>query len=1009
MTVRLELLGPPRILRDGAVIDIARRRTRAVLWRLAAPGGRVARDEVLATFWPDLDRPMALQQLRSALHTLRRALGPLIDGDEASLGLAAGVAVDWRTLDRLLASRAPDPAALAACLDAVQGELLAGVVLAAAPRFDAWLTLEREHCARQIQHGMVVVAQHAASDGRVHQALAWLERAIAHDPMREDVVRTAMQIAYQVGERASAIHMFERLRDTLDESLGVPPSATTRTLYDTIVTDRMPLADIPLPAGAIRHTGARPPAPRFVGRSAEVARLRAVLGTGDIALISGPPGIGKTRLADEAAREPFALTMRSTARELDRSLPYQPVVEAMRELLRDHAGAARLERELAPAWRHELARLLPELAPAGPPHGDGRADELRMREAVTQACRIIGAGRPLVWVLDDAHWADHATLSFIAALLRRSEPVLTIVMTVTVAVWPAALADVLQTARRQGRLTALALEPLPAAAAHQVLASQLPGAPAAALDQLARRAEGNPLILVALASHAQHRGVAAVLADDALAIPDAVHALVTARLARLSATARRVAEVAAALGQRFDGGWLVRAATIEEHLVLDALDELLADGMVRTGGATDYAFDHALTVAVIQHQASDLRRRSIHRHIATALEALHADLEPVAGVVMQHWRAAGDLQRAGRAARLAARRAVSVAAWDVAIDAYRVVLAGTADGHRATLLLELGEAQISAAAYGAAGQTLEEAWQLADARADHATAARAALAWGHALLGQSRFADAAAIAARLVARGGPELARAEILWGAALSLEGADLAAAAEHFARAAAAPETADAAVHAQVCFELGSVLAQQGHLVEAVAQYREAAAHAAAGGTAHALMWRILAANNAGYHLHLLGDAAAHETAEAGLRLARDAGMIGLEPYLLSTLGEIALAGGALDAAARWFDHGLALAGRLGMPERIAGLTANLGRLALARGANDVAIHQLSLALAQADALGTRHLATQIRSWLAPLLPDAEARAMLHTARAAAALAGRHHLLRAIDAALAGIHPPG
>ena len=94
MTVRLELLGPPRILRDGAVIDIARRRTRAVLWRLAAPGGRVARDEVLATFWPDLDRPMALQQLRSALHTLRRALGPLIDGDEASLGLAAGADVN---------------------------------------------------------------------------------------------------------------------------------------------------------------------------------------------------------------------------------------------------------------------------------------------------------------------------------------------------------------------------------------------------------------------------------------------------------------------------------------------------------------------------------------------------------------------------------------------------------------------------------------------------------------------------------------------------------------------------------------------------------------------------------------------------------------------------------------------------------------------------------------------------------------------------------------------------
>jgi DNA-binding SARP family transcriptional activator len=1010
MTVRLELLGPPRILRDDVVIDIPRRRTRAVLWRLAAPGGRVARDQLLAYFWPDLERPMALQQLRSVLHTLRRALGPLILSDELSLGLAPDVVVDWRTLDRLLVARAPDPGALASCLGAVHGELLAGVTLAAAPQFEAWLTLEREHCAGQIQRGMVILAQHAASDGHVDQALAWLERAIAHDPSREDIVRTAMQIAHQSGERASAIHLFERLRDTLDEMLGVPPSTATRALYDAIVTDRpLPAESLPRGAEAARRTSTRAPAPRFVGRTAEVAQVRAALGNASIVLISGPPGIGKTRLADEAVREPFAVTMRSTAREGDRTLPYQPLVEALRALLQDHTNAVRLERELAPAWHHELARLLPELIPARPPHADERADELRLREALTQACRVIGAGRPLAWVLDDAQWADHATLGFIAALLRRNESVLTVIMTVAVVLWPAPLAEVLHAARRRERLTTLTLEPLPAAIAHRMLTEHLPDAPATSLDRLARRAEGNPLILIALAGHARQHGLAAMLAEDGPAIPDAVDALVAARLERLSATARRVVEVAALLGTHVDGAWLAGATTLDEPLVLDALDELLAEGMIRPSGATGYSFDHALTAAVIQRRTSDLRRRSLHRRIATALEGLHTDLAPVAGMVMQHWRAAGELQRAARAARLVGQRAMRVAAWDVAIDAYRVVLAGANDAERATLLLDLGEAQIGAATYGAAAQTLEEAWQLAEAHADAVTAACAALAWGHALLGQSRFADAAAIAARLVARGGPGLARAEILWGAALSLEGADLTAAAAHFARAAAESDAHDASVRAQICFELGSVLAQQGHLAEAVAQYREAAAVVATDGTMHALMWRILAANNAGYHLHLLGDTTAHATAEAGLRLARDSGMIGLEPYLLSTLGEIALTAGDLAAAANWFEHGLALAERLAMPERVAGLTANLGRLALARGANDVAIHQLSLALAQADTLGTRHLATQIRSWLAPLLPAAEALAMLRAARTAAALAGRQRLLHAIDAALANIHRIG
>ena len=131
------------------------------------------------------------------------------------------------------------------------------------------------------------------------------------------------------------------------------------------------------------------------------------------------------------------------------------------------------------------------------------------------------------------------------------------------------------------------------------------------------------------------------------------------------------------------------------------------------------------------------------------------------------------------------------------------------------------------------------------------------------------------------------------------------------------------------------------------------------------------VLAHNNLAYHLHLLHDPEAAEHARLGMRLAQERGILWLQPYLYSTLGEIALAAGDLETAERNFSEGLAVAERHVIPERIAGLTANLGLVAIRRGQTALAIHRLSTALARADAAGTQHLAAQIRLWLAPLLP--------------------------------------
>jgi tetratricopeptide (TPR) repeat protein len=244
---------------------------------------------------------------------------------------------------------------------------------------------------------------------------------------------------------------------------------------------------------------------------------------------------------------------------------------------------------------------------------------------------------------------------------------------------------------------------------------------------------------------------------------------------------------------------------------------------------------------------------------------------------------------------------------------------------------------------------------------------------------------------------------AEMQWGTTLSVEGADLIGAAEHLQNAETLSrqqsDQPDAARLAQIKFEQGSVAAQRGDLERAVALYRDTIDLGAQGGQA-ALPFHILGYNNLAYHSHLLHDPTAIYYAQQGLQLAQEQGMVALQPFLLSTLGEIELEHDVA-AAEKYFNEGLTLAERLSMPERIAGLTANLGRVAQRHGETALAIHRLSTALAKAEALGLPHLAAQIRLWLVPLLPPSEARATLHEVRVMAESGGRKRLLEEIEQA--------
>src|SRR5512139_3474479 len=346
----IQLLGTPLILLDDQPLTLTRKKSRALVYYLAAHDKPLTREQILAFFWPDSDRTSAQQVLRTTLHGLRRALGPALVTDEATLALSADVDIDVRTFEAALVWRTfPHPASnlqsLTSILQLYRGDFLTGFVLGDSAEFEGWLTTQQEHYRRLAIRGFIALATLHEQQWDYAAALAALDRALNFDPLQEDVQRTALRLHYLAGDRTGAIRRYEALRQLLDEEMGVPPMAETRALYDaiinetlpkpeqsTVISDQLSVISEQLSAEQPRSMLSSPQSLPFIGRTRELQLLQQAATAHQLALIEGEPGIGKTRLADEFLHLQPALHLRGAAHELEQALPYQPFIEVLRGL-----------------------------------------------------------------------------------------------------------------------------------------------------------------------------------------------------------------------------------------------------------------------------------------------------------------------------------------------------------------------------------------------------------------------------------------------------------------------------------------------------------------------------------------------------------------------------------------------------------------------------------------------------------------------------------------------------
>jgi DNA-binding SARP family transcriptional activator/predicted ATPase len=1015
----LSLLGSPRILLDGQPLDSLRRKNRALLFYLAAHREPLTRDHLLTFLWPDTERSAAQRTLRTMVYDLRKQLGEAFVTDGELLGLNAES--DVRKFEAGLVSSDPSPSSLTATLELYRGDFLSGFTLTEPPEFDDWVATERERFRSLYIRGLTTLAQRHESARNYAVALEAVSRALAFDPLQEKLQRLALRLHYFSGDRPAAIRRYESLRKLLNEELGVPPSPETRALYGAIITDKLQTpnfklqiktdrtaaasADSGLKRFGVGSLGLGVTILPFTGRAAELQTLHSFAASGKFILIEGEPGIGKTRLAAEFIETQQAVKLRGAAHELEQNLPYQSIIDALRSLLTaPEWPALRLALDdLPPFYLAEVARLIPELQTQLPdlPLAASTADESRLWEAVNQFLQCLARQRRLVVFLDDLHWADASSLGLVGYLARRAaSPALLLLGTTRPAEARSRLAMLLQALTHEDRLARLAVSSLTEAETRAIAEQLSPTHHDSLSAWLNRTGEGNPFFITELVRFAYNNKLLqknGVLDLDALAapyiLPPTIQNLILSRLTRLSEDARRVLDVAAVVGREFDFELVTHVAALPEATTLDALDALRTAGLIQPTGGDKFVFDHSLTMEVARQDMGETRRRSLHRRVAESLEAIHhADLDSVAGLIAQHFVNANLNERAASYAFRAGKFAAGLAAWAEAISFCQQALkAESTAPERAAILIAMGSAQFHKGNFAPASETFRAAINQARARDDLSNLEAAYIALNQSLLPQSCYAEAITLGRELRLSGPPELAAcAEFLWGSGLGVESAHPAEAERHLREAerllGQQTEYKCRVTTAQIKYQLGGVMGQQGRIREAVALYRQALDLARQNESALDLLRSIMVYNNLAYHLHLLGDPSAGDYARAGIQVAREKGSLSHLPYLLSTSGEIALAQNDLEAAEKFFAEGLALAEQIPIPERIAGLTANLGLVARQRGEAELATERLQSAVTLADRLGSHHLSVRFRLWLAPLLPPARARDVLREARALA-----------------------
>jgi DNA-binding SARP family transcriptional activator len=747
--MQFRILGSLEAYENGRPVRLGSERQRVILAVLLLHAGEVvSSDHLIDALWGEGAPEGARKTLQVYVSRLRKLLGPETLVTHPA-GYSIEVAPQALDLVRFEHLRAEARAALEAG-DAVQAAARLSEALAewrgpplAEFTYEAFAQPE---IARLEELQLLALEERIEADirlGRHADVAAELEGLIGRHPLRERLRGQLMLCLYRSGRQAEALDAFQAARRALVEELGIEPGRELRELHEAILRQD-PSLELAGPAAATAGC--------FEGRASELAELAAGLddaraGRGRLFLLVGEPGIGKSRLAEEAmalARARGMDVLVGRCWEAGGAPAYWPWVQALRSHARE-TDADALRAQLGPGTP-ELAQLLPELRTfvpdlPEPSPLDSEGARFRLFDAVAELLRSASEARPLLLVLDDLHAADAPSLMLLRFLVRGLGSNRMVVLGACRDVDPApnhALTEMLAEVARESLTHRLALSGLSedeVAEYVELTASGLASRELVAM--LHEETEGNPLFVGEIARLVALEGVKPEsLRADGLGVPQSVRDVIARRLTHLSERCRELLVLACVLGREFSLRTLARLGAIGEDELLDALDEAVAARVVSEvpGAPGRLRFAHVLIRDTLYGGLTSTRRVRTHRRVVEALEALYGDAPgPHLGELAHHAIAGSDPDRGARYARLAGDWTLGLLAYEEAARHYGIALdtLGPADARaRCEVLLALGEAHARAGDTAAARQTFLEAAELARGEHEARLLALAAAGYG---------------------------------------------------------------------------------------------------------------------------------------------------------------------------------------------------------------------------------------------------------------------------------------
>lgn len=727
--LRLQILGPLRVWRDGDELDPGPRQQAYLLAVMLARSGKpTSMNELVDLVWADHVPVSAANILQKYIGALRRLLEPTVAARATGSflrrhGSGYLFAAGSGTLDVALfrelvgAARAgvaeerPD-----AALDSYVRALglwhgPAGDGLAHGPAgMSIFAALDAEFL-----DVCLAAAELAISRGQPGRVLPALHLAARMAPLNEAVHASLALTLAAAGQQAHALALLRTVHARLAEELGVDPGPALVDAFRRVLGSK-PDAEPPAPVAEPVPSGL------LVGRVAELAILRrtagsALTGGRGLGLVEGEPGVGKTSLLEEVAAEAGrdgALVVWGRCLEGDVAPSMWPWVQAVGTILDALPPAAR------DRWQAgELGRRLgPSDPPVAPTRNDGGSQFRLFEQAVSLVGQVSGQ-RPVVLLVDDLQWADTASLglfSHLAARLPGGTAMFGALRSCAPPPGPA-LARMLAAACRQPFHRRIRLDPLGSSEVAELVRRETGQDPDPLVArQIYARTGGNPLFVRELARLSD-------LTSARSAVPSTVRDIVRDRTSTLDDATRRLVEIAALMGHDIDARLLASAADLGPSQCLAHLAALESLGLVEvvSGPLGHWRFVHDLVRESVALSTTRSDASRFHLSIAAVLAGSQEPVERHAGALSHHLCSAGPLAEPKQAvealivaARIAARRSAYETAHKHLDTATRLARGAGLLGLELTALTELTAVSgINAGFVGATMDHLDRAEELA--------------------------------------------------------------------------------------------------------------------------------------------------------------------------------------------------------------------------------------------------------------------------------------------------------